>query len=77
MHFLKYLIMNTNQHTKQDAIISDTLKQKIDITKHLKENNTIYKDHWWRVMSMSVALFIHAWIPSMFLTYASNKMNHR
>jgi hypothetical protein len=44
--------------------------------KHLKENNTTYKDHWWRAMSMSVALFIHAWMPSLFPTYASDKMNH-
>jgi len=69
--------MNTNQHTKQDTSVSDTLKQKIDIIKHLKENNTTYKAHWWRAMSMSIALFIHAWIPSMFPTYASDKMNHR
>jgi len=44
--------------------------------KHLKENNTTYKDHWWRAMSMSVGLFIHAWIPSLLPTYASDKMNH-
>ena len=43
--------------------------------KHLEENNTTYKSHWWRAMSMSVALFIHAWIPSLFPTYASDKMN--
>ena len=42
--------------------------------KHLKENNTSYKAHWWRAMSMSVALFIHAWIPSLLPTYASDKM---
>jgi len=46
------------------------------VIKHLKDNNTTYKDHWWRAMSMSVALFIHAWIPSLFSTYASDKMNH-
>ena len=43
--------------------------------KHLEENNTTYKTHWCRAMSMSVALFIHAWIPSLFPTYASDKMN--
>jgi hypothetical protein len=42
--------------------------------KHLKENNTTYAAHWWRAMSMSVTLFIHAWIPSLFPTYASDKM---
>jgi len=49
---------------------------EISKIKHLKENNTTYKSHWWRAMSMSVALFIHAWIPSLFPTYASEKMNH-
>ncbi len=56
-------------------MIVDTLKQKIGTIKHIKENNTTYKAHWWRAMSMSVALFIHAWIPSLFPTYASDKMN--
>ena len=77
MQFLKHYSMNTNQHTKHDVTISDTLKQKIDMTKHLKENNTTYKSHWWRAMSMAIALFVHAWIPSLFPTYASDKMNHR
>ena len=77
MQFLKHYSMNTNQHTKHDVTISDTLKQTIDMTKHLKENNTTYKSHWWRAMSMSIALFVHAWIPSLFPTYASDKMNHR
>ena len=47
---------------------------KISIMKHLEENNTTYKSHWLRAMSMSVTLFIHAWIPSLFPTYASDKM---
>jgi len=42
--------------------------------RHLKENNMTYKEHWWRAMSMSVALFFHAWIPPLFPTYASDKM---
>ena len=42
--------------------------------KHLKDNNTTYKDHWLRAMSMSVALFIHAWIPPLLPNYASDKM---
>lgn len=67
--------MNTKQHAKQNFITFDTLKQKIGTIKHIKENNTTYKAHWWRAMSMSVALFIHAWIPSLFPTYASDKMN--
>ena len=70
--------MNKNQHAKQNSMNIDTLKQKIGTIKHIKENNTTYKAHWWRAMSMSVALFIHAWIPSLFPTYASDKMyqNH-
>jgi hypothetical protein len=61
--------------TKQNFTTVDTLKQKIGTIKHLKENNITYKAHWWRAMSMSVALFIHAWVPSLFPTYASDKMN--
>jgi len=68
--------MNKSQHAKQNSMNIDTLKQKIGTIKHIKENNTTYKAHWWRAMSMSVALFIHAWIPSLFPTYASDKMNH-
>ena len=51
------------------------MKRKIGTIKHLEENNMTYKDHWWRAMSMSVALFIHAWVPSLLSTYASDKMN--
>jgi len=53
------------------------MMRKIGTIKHLKENNTTYKDHWWRAMSMSMALFVHAWVPSLFPTYASDKMNHK
>ena len=42
--------------------------------KHLDENNMSYSQHWWRAMSMSIALFIHAFIPPLFPTYASEKM---
>ena len=51
------------------------MKRKITTIKHLEENNMTYKDHWLRAMSMSIALFIHAWIPPLFQTYASDKMN--
>ena len=44
--------------------------------KHLKDNYMGYKKHWWRAMSMSAALFIHAWIPDLLPTYASDKMNN-
>jgi hypothetical protein len=42
--------------------------------KHLKGVCMGYKTHWWRAMSMSITLFIHAWIPDAFPTYASEKM---
>jgi hypothetical protein len=45
------------------------------VFKHLKGACMGYRTHWWRAMSMSVALFIHAWIPDLFQTYASNKIN--
>lgn len=43
--------------------------------KHLKDNCMGYTSHWRRAMSMSLALFIHAWLPDVLETYASNKMN--
>ena len=67
--------MDTGLQTNQDWIVFAKLKQKIGTIKHLQENNTTYQAHWWRAMSMSLALFIHAWIPSLFPTYASEKMN--
>ena len=67
--------MNSEFETNKNLKNFDTLKQKIGTIKHLEENNTTYKAHWWRAMSMSLALFVHAWVPSLFPTYASNKMN--
>ncbi len=68
--------MKINKDVKQNSETDDTLKKKIGTIKHLQENNITYKAHWWRAMSMSVALFIHAWIPSLYPNYASDKMNH-
>ena len=42
--------------------------------KHLKDNGMSYFQHWWRAMSMSIALFIHAFIPNLLESYASEKM---
>jgi hypothetical protein len=42
--------------------------------KHLKDNDMSYFQHWWRAMSMSIALFIHAFIPNLLESYASEKM---
>jgi hypothetical protein len=41
---------------------------------HLKENGTTYWKHWRHAMSMSLALFIHAWFPNILTDYASKKM---
>ncbi len=51
------------------------MKSVRTVFKHLKYNCMGYKTHWWRAMSMSVALFIHAWFPDVLTTYASKKMN--
>ena len=45
--------------------------------KHLKNNNLSYLIHWKRAMLMSVALFIHAWIPSLLSDDASDKRNKK
>ena len=66
--------MNINKQEK-NYVFFYLLRKKIGPIKHLKENNMTYRDHWWRAMSMSMALFIHAWVPSLFPTYASDKMN--
>ena len=42
--------------------------------KHIKERETTYIKHWWTAISASGALFIHAWIPSLFPDYASKKI---
>ena len=67
--------MSSEFETNPNQMNFDILKRKIGTIKHLEENNTTYKAHWWRAMSMSLALFVHAWVPSLFPTYASDKMN--
>ncbi len=42
--------------------------------KHLKDVNKNYWNHWWGAMKLSIALFIHAWLPDIFTNYASNKL---
>jgi hypothetical protein len=42
---------------------------------HTKDNGMTYVQHFKRAMSMSIALFIHAIIPCVLETYASDKMN--
>jgi hypothetical protein len=41
---------------------------------HLSDTGMSYFQHWKRAMLMSVALFIHAWIPEVLRTYASERM---
>ncbi len=42
--------------------------------KHLKDNKVSYAHHWVRAMKMSVALFIHAWMPNLLEYYASDQL---
>ena len=41
---------------------------------HLKDNNTTYWRHWLFAMRLSLALFIHAFIPSVLQTYVSDRI---
>ena len=42
---------------------------------HLRETNMGYWEHWWRAMKLSVALFIHAWLPDVLKDYASKELS--
>ncbi|MDC4229275.1 MAG: DUF6356 family protein [Nitrosopumilus sp.] len=44
---------------------------------HLEENNVSYAHHWKRAMKMSIALFIHAWIPNILEHYASDQLKNK
>ena len=43
---------------------------------HLEENNISYWKHWWRAIKISLALFIHAWLPNVLTDYASKELNN-
>ena len=45
------------------------------MVKHLKENDMGYWKHWYRAMKISLALFIHAWLPDMLSDYASKELD--
>jgi len=45
--------------------------------KHLKEVKMGYWEHWYDAIKMSLAMFIHAWIPSLYTTYVSDKLKNR
>ena len=42
--------------------------------KHLKEVNMGYFEHLWFAWSMALALLVHGVFPSLFTTYASDKI---
>ena len=41
---------------------------------HLQENKVGYWEHWRFAMKLSIALFIHAWLPDVLTDYASKKI---
>ena len=41
---------------------------------HLEENNMSYLEHWWRAMKLSMALYVHAWLPDVLSDYASEEL---
>ena len=43
--------------------------------KHLEDNNTSYRKHWWRAMKLSGALLIHAFLPDVLTDYASKELS--
>ena len=44
------------------------------MVKHLEETNMGYWKHWYRAMKISLALFIHAWLPDTLSDYASKEL---
>ena len=46
------------------------------LTRHLKEQNIGYFEHWWRAMKISGALFVHAFLPDILSDYASKEINN-
>ena len=44
---------------------------------HLRNVGMSYAEHWLHAMSMSAALFVHAFIPALFETYVSDKINKK
>ena len=46
------------------------------MTRHLKEQNIGYFEHWWRAMKISGALFVDAFLPDILSDYASKEINN-
>jgi len=69
---------NVNEYGIIYTLVANTCgvgRIKIMCFKHLINNKVSYITHWQRAMSMSMALFIHAWLPDVLETYASDRMN--
>ena len=43
----------------------------------MKHTDLSYTQHWFRAIKMSIALFIHAWIPSILEHYVSDKIKEQ
>ena len=46
----------------------------VNFMRHLENNSVSYAHHWKRAMKMSIALFIHAWVPNWLEYYASEQL---
>ena len=44
---------------------------------HLSDSNMNYITHWYRAMKLSIALFIHAFIPPIMSDYASKELEKK
>lgn len=44
--------------------------------KHLSDVKMGYFEHMYFALSMAVALVVHAFIPSLFETYVSDRLSH-
>tara|TARA_Y100001937_G_C6961590_1_gene259135 strand:- start:433 stop:573 length:141 start_codon:yes stop_codon:yes gene_type:complete len=44
------------------------------MVKHLEDTKMGYWKHWYRAMKISLALFIHAWLPDVLSDYASKEL---
>jgi hypothetical protein len=44
------------------------------MSRHLKETNKGYWEHWLHATKIGLVLLIHAWLPNILKDYASNKI---
>jgi len=44
------------------------------MSKHLKDNNIGYWDHWFHSTKIGLALLVHAWFPNILKDYASKNL---